>query len=118
MNIFNNRANKYNNLTWAVDISYLDSIIQAAKLEKTDIVLDVGTGTGLVARAVEPHVAKVIGLDTSLEMLKENPYEAFLADARDMRADDTGVISDNQFDKVSTVFMSRRPCYDQPSSNH
>lgn len=100
MNIFDSRADKYNDLTWATDINYLDSVIQAAKLKKTDTVLDVGTGTGLVARSVEPHVAKVIGLDISLEMLKKNPYEAFLADARDMRTGNTGVISDNQFDKV------------------
>lgn len=100
MTEFDSRADKYDRLSWAIDNDYLNVVIQAAKLEETDIVLDVGTGTGLVARAVEPHVAKVIGLDISLEMLKKNPYEAFLADVRDMRTGDTGVISDNQFDKV------------------
>lgn len=101
MTEFDSRADKFNKLDWATDNSYLDLVVEVAKLEKTDVVLDVGTGTGLVARAVEPHVAKVIGLDISPEMLKRNPYESILADARDMRVDDgKGRILDNQFDKV------------------
>lgn len=101
MIVFDDRAAKYNKLDWAVNNSYLDAVMQAAELKETDVVLDVGTGTGLVARAVEPYVTKVVGLDISPEMLKRNPCEAFLADARDMRIDDGKArIQNNQFDKV------------------
>ncbi len=52
------RAKKYSNLEWASRKSYLDAVVKAGGLDPTDVVLDAGTGTGLIAKAVLPHVSK------------------------------------------------------------
>lgn len=63
------RATKYDNMEWATKKSYLDVFIETACFKKDDIVLDVGTGTGIVAKAIAPIVKKVIAIDTSKEMI-------------------------------------------------
>ncbi|MFQ6002761.1 MAG: class I SAM-dependent methyltransferase [Candidatus Zixiibacteriota bacterium] len=68
------RAEHYNELEWANHQLYLDEFIKMAKLRKTDIVLDVGTGTGIVAHAVAPFVKQVIGLDKSQAMLEHSNW--------------------------------------------
>lgn len=64
------RAQHYNCLQWATNERYLDSFLDFAGLQTGDEVLDVGTGTGLVARRAAQKVKKVVGLDNSPEMLK------------------------------------------------
>jgi len=66
------RARNFTNLQWAGDRLYLSALIKAAGFSKTDIVLDVGTGTGIVAHAISPLVKQVVGLDKSPDMLKRN----------------------------------------------
>lgn len=66
------RARLYGNLEWANKPSYIEAIIVAGQFKDTDIVLDVGTGTGIMARAVSPLVKEVIGLDISRDMLARN----------------------------------------------
>lgn len=68
------RAEHYNELNWVTRQSYLDSFVEAGKFKKTDVVLDVGTGTGVVARAISPFVAEVIGLDVSQDMLEQSNW--------------------------------------------
>jgi len=63
------RAGSFEKLEWASRYDYLQSVVQAGDLQPTDVVLDGGTGTGLVANAVAPYVAKVIGIDISPEMM-------------------------------------------------
>ncbi len=63
------RAGSFEKLEWASRHDYLQSVVHAGELEPTDVVLDGGTGTGLIANAVAPHVAKVIGIDISPEMM-------------------------------------------------
>ena len=62
------RSERYNALEWANHQSYLNAFAQAGDFKKTDIVLDVGTGTGIVAHAISPLVKQVIGLDKSQDM--------------------------------------------------
>lgn len=64
------RAVLYNNLDWAKSDQYLKAFIEAGEFKKTDVVLDVGTGTGIVAHNVSPYVKEVIGLDISQAMLE------------------------------------------------
>ncbi|MFA6715850.1 MAG: class I SAM-dependent methyltransferase [Victivallaceae bacterium] len=69
------RAAKYDKLFWTKDESYIDLIIKMGDLEKSDLVLDVGTGTGVVGRAIQPFVNHVIGLDNSAAMLEKGDWE-------------------------------------------
>lgn len=68
------RAERYNRLEWVNEQSYLDALIRAGRFKKNDVVLDVGTGTGIVAHAISPLVNEVIGLDKSQEMLKHSNW--------------------------------------------
>ena len=47
----------------------LDAVIAAANPDPTDVVLDLGAGTGAIALALAPHAKQVIGRDISEEML-------------------------------------------------
>lgn len=68
------RSEHYNELEWANHQLYLNAFIRAGKFKKTDIVLDVGTGTGIIAHAVSPFVRQVIGLDKSQAMLEHSNW--------------------------------------------
>ena len=63
-------------------LSYLDSqdvvgwISSNVELHPHYSVLDVATGTGLLARAIAPHVQRVVGLDTTPEMLQAGQKQA------------------------------------------
>lgn len=93
------RSKKYNNLKWVTDKSYLNAFVSSGNFNKEDIVLDVGTGTGIIAHALAPLVKEVIGLDKSQDMLehsnwKDNKY--FIK--RDIR---DPLFYDGVFDKVT-----------------
>ena len=50
--------------------------VKSGKFQPTDVVLDVGTGTGKVAKAVAPLVKATIAIDISMQMLRvarQNP---------------------------------------------
>ncbi len=64
------RAAKYDKLYWTKDPGYLSEIIRLGDLAKHHIALDVGTGTGDVAKAVKDHVRHVLTIDTSDSMLE------------------------------------------------
>lgn len=93
------RSEKYNNLDWVKEPTYLEAFINSANFNKKDIVLDVGTGTGVISHSVAPLVDTVIGIDISQDMLehsnwKENKY--FIK--RDIR---NPIFCDEVFDKVT-----------------
>jgi len=67
-----NRAGSYLNLEWASRQGYLQAVVHAGELHPADVVLDAGTGTGLIANAVAADVARVIGIDISPEMMNGN----------------------------------------------
>ncbi|MBT4935447.1 methyltransferase domain-containing protein [Candidatus Woesearchaeota archaeon] len=93
------RSEKYNNLNWVTDDSYLNAIIEAGNFTKDDKILDVGTGTGVIAHTVAPLAKEIIGVDISQDMLqhsnwKDNKY--FLR--RDIR---DRIFHEGVFDKVT-----------------
>ena len=93
------RSERYNNLNWVNDQSYIKAFISSVDFSKEDYVLDVGTGTGIIAHTIAPLVKEVIGLDISQDMLehsnwKENKY--FIK--RDIREP---IFFDNVFDKIT-----------------
>jgi SAM-dependent methyltransferase len=49
----------------------LAALVEAARFRGDERVLDVGTGTGHTAFAVAPHVASVVGLDLTPEMVEQ-----------------------------------------------
>jgi ubiquinone/menaquinone biosynthesis C-methylase UbiE len=55
---------------------HLEELVELAQPRPGDIVLDVATGTGNAALALAPHVAWVIGLDLTPEMLERAAAEA------------------------------------------
>lgn len=91
------RAEKYDNLFWTKDISYIDAILEASGFSKDDVVLDVGTGTGAIARTIRPLVSHVIALDNSPSMLEKGKWDGFSFIKWDI-AD--RIFKDSLFDKV------------------
>ena len=93
------RADRYNYLSWARNDRYLDAIVHAGKFKKTDTVLDVGTGTGIIAHAVSPLVGEVIGLDKSQAMLEHSNWRGNMYFVkRDIL---TPIFHDGVFDKIT-----------------
>ncbi len=93
------RSQKYNNLKWVNEPTYLEAFVSATDFNKNDIVLDVGTGTGVIAHALAPLVDKVVGLDISQHMLEHSNWEGnkyFIR--RDIR---DPIFHENVFDKVT-----------------
>lgn len=93
------RSQKYNNLEWANHQNYLNAFVGNGKFKKSDIVLDVGTGTGIIAHAISPFVREVIGLDKSQDMLEHsNWYGNMYFFKRDIR---DPIFTEEVFDKVT-----------------
>ncbi|NQT94999.1 MAG: class I SAM-dependent methyltransferase [Candidatus Omnitrophica bacterium] len=63
------RAKHYNNLEWAKRGDYLHKVIDAGEFHEDDIILDVGTGTGIVSHVLSPLVKEIIGIDISDDMM-------------------------------------------------
>lgn len=63
------RAERYDNLHWVKNRLFLDRILVNGKFLGSDKVLDVGTGTGVVAAIVAPFVRWVAAIDTSSDMM-------------------------------------------------
>lgn len=64
------RSRGYGSLQWATRQEYLRKFVECGDFQRDEVVLDVGTGTGLVAHAVAPFVRQVIDVDTSRDMLQ------------------------------------------------
>lgn len=91
------RSAKYDKLYWTKDKSYLDCIVEASRFKKKDVVLDVGTGTGVIARTLKPYVRHVVGMDISESMLEKGNWEGFSSikwDISDL------LFANSTFDKV------------------
>jgi len=68
------RAKNYEQLEWVIKGGYLHSFLDVGDFNSDDYVLDVGTGTGIIAHTISPFVHKVIGVDISADMLN-HAYE-------------------------------------------
>jgi ubiquinone/menaquinone biosynthesis C-methylase UbiE len=68
---FKNRADKYNHSSnWVEDQALIRRIFELSGAGKDSLVLDIATGTGLIAKEFYGRVKKVTGLDISPEMAK------------------------------------------------
>src|SRR5438093_10398996 len=57
-------------LSFGQDARWRDRLVAELRAGANDVVLDVATGTGLVARAIrERYVCRVVGLDRSADLL-------------------------------------------------
>ena len=64
-------AAKYVTSNFHADPERLDEVIELAQPRRSDVVLDVATGTGNTALVLAPHVSRVTGLDLTPEMLDQ-----------------------------------------------
>lgn len=74
-NFWTTRAEGYTNLKWITDKGLIDSILQICEPKKENIVLDLGTGSGVIARAIQPMVDEVVGMDISHSMMNNGTWE-------------------------------------------
>ena len=68
---FGASASRYTVSTYHTKAPDLENMLAAVELAGDEQVLDVGTGTGHTALAFAPHVASVVGLDLTEEMLEQ-----------------------------------------------
>ena len=69
---FRERSARYNKSSnWVVDPALLGKIYNLAGIQGGETVLDLATGTGLVARQFHGKVAEVVGLDISPDMTRQ-----------------------------------------------
>jgi DNA gyrase subunit B len=69
---FRDRSARYNKSSnWVVDPALLSKIYELAGIRGGETVLDLATGTGLVAKQFRGKAARVVGLDISTEMTKQ-----------------------------------------------
>jgi ubiquinone/menaquinone biosynthesis C-methylase UbiE len=68
---FTKRAGKYNHSSnWVEDGRLIRKLFELSGVNKGSVVLDIATGTGLIAKEFHGKVKKVIGLDISQAMAK------------------------------------------------
>ncbi len=84
--------------------SFFDRVFQAGMLRSGDFLVDLGTGTGTLARGFALRGCKVIGLDISALMLEQADLMSRLAglsiELREAKAENTG-LPDSTFDVIS-----------------
>jgi 16S rRNA (adenine1518-N6/adenine1519-N6)-dimethyltransferase len=85
------RPNPKLSQNFVVDEKTVQRIVEAAELKKTDLVLEIGSGTGFLTRELLKHCKKVIGIEkdkTLAELLrteiKEKDFELLEGDALEL----------------------------------
>jgi len=95
------RSKNYEKLEWAIKGGYLHAFLDAGEFSPGDYVLDIGTGTGIIAHTISPFVEKVIGVDISKDMLT-HAFKHRTGNEEFIRMDATGLdFPDNTFSKVT-----------------
>jgi len=101
MGIWEVRAGGYGRLEWVRRQRYLQAFVAAGDFQLTDQVLDVGTGTGIVAHVISPLVAEVVGIDISPDMLAHAQASRLPNEVFEERDVYNLHFPDNRFDKVT-----------------
>ena len=70
MDFFDCIAPIYDKFAWIVNQKHSE-LLKLGQFKKNDKVLDLGGGTGRIAKLLKPFAGEVIVLDPSLEMLKQ-----------------------------------------------
>lgn len=96
-NFWQERSENYDKLFWTKDEGYLNKIIEMSGFKKDDLVLDVGVGTGTVAKKIKPFVENIIGIDISDSMLRQGEWNGISVIKWDIR---DALFTNNMFDKV------------------
>jgi len=91
------RSTHYDKLFWTKDKGYLETLLEVGGFKHGDLVLDVGVGTGAVAKKIKPHVKHVIGIDISESMLMRGDWAGISAVKWNIC---DALFSHNIFDKV------------------
>lgn len=95
------RSKNYENLEWAIKGGYLHAFLDAGNFCSDDKVLDIGTGTGIIAHTISPYVDKVIGIDISRDMLS-HAFEHRTDNEEFLKMDATSLeLEDGSFSKVT-----------------
>lgn len=96
--IWRKRLEHYNELQWAKDTRYLDYLLSFVNPQKSDSILDVGTGTGIMAKALLGKCKRVVAVDNSRSVV--NAFES--NSSIDIRLQDVRKLSfkSHSFDKV------------------
>ena len=94
------RSQKYNQLEWANKSEYLQAFLQAGEFKAEDRVLDVGTGTGIIANSVAPYVRHVTGIDIYQDMLDRVQERPVNVDWQQMDTHDLR-FEDSSFNKIT-----------------
>ncbi len=86
-----NTANRWSPADYAKNAAFVprlgDAVLQLLDPRPGELILDVGCGDGVLTRRIAEAGARVIGLDSSEEMVeaaRERGVDAFVADAEDM----------------------------------
>ena len=93
MNFYKLISRGYNDLYGEEQIIKLDIIKENLNINKNDLLLDVGCGTGLSS----DFNCKVFGLDPSIDQIKQNNNQNIMAKAENIP------FKDNIFDKVISI---------------
>ena len=70
-NFWKTRAKNFEKLEWAKRENFLNSFLEFCQPQKDFLVLELGSGTGIVTRALSPRVNTVVGIDISQDMIKK-----------------------------------------------
>lgn len=70
-NYWKKRAKTYNKLKWVHRKEWLTELIKFSRIRKTDKVLDLGCGTGVIAQGIAPLCELVVAMDICPEMLDQ-----------------------------------------------
>lgn len=93
------RAALYNKLEWATQSDFLRDFLDHCPIAPSAEVLDIGSGTGVVAKALLPHVKSVTGVDICPQMIAQLKSDAALAGIKCVEADVQDLpLPDNSFD--------------------
>jgi len=65
------RHENYNQLEWVRDQDFLEKFVRFINPKPDDVVLDLGTGTGVVAHALAKRCKRVVGIDIDERMIKQ-----------------------------------------------
>lgn len=67
--VWNHRAKVYMSLDWVKKNDFIQSLVEFCAPKPDAVALDIGTGPGVIAKELAPHVDRVIGIDLSEEMI-------------------------------------------------